>query len=210
MGCQGSRLSLDEQKRPGYITFDEKTIQYIRTNETEIKSKLRERCEKNFAKRNLHHSNSIKNILRRSRHSEVNVLRLNKSNQSLKDSNQLIGSVVDQVVKYAVNDYKVNTRVNADQVIQSIIMQGNSSVASTNENNLTDSNNNSMSATDNCLFKKILNIVVDDLDFYLKENSLAIFEFEIEKVTDTVIEPVMKLKDALELARQMFYEGKYE
>ena len=207
MGCQGSRNRQDDvSNRPGYIAFDVKTIQYLKVNESEIKSKLRERCEQKLAnKKQLTHSTSIRSVLRRSRLStEDSDLKSSKSRQSLKDSSQMVESVVDQVVKYAVNDYKLNTQMSVDQLVKDIIKQGTSS--SPENTSTTDSNNNSVSeTTDNRFYKKTLNVALDELDMYLQENSLVISEFEMPVVEEQ--EPVMKLKDALELARQMFYEG---
>jgi len=236
MGCTGSRpnfrSSLDQQytnsSQPGFITFDTQTVEFIKANELDIKTKLKHRCEQKLLKKRLQSSSFktslINNAKRRSQaiDTDLDSKITTRSNQSLNKTNaleiktQMIDLAVDHVLKYAVNDFKLDTHLSLEQLRQDIIRHNSSispdySMHSIGSANIVDSNNNNVE-TDNRFYKKALNVAVDELDLFLRESSIIISEFEIHKQEvniDLSGEPVMKLKDALDIARHMFYEGKY-
>ena len=140
MGCAGSRphllpsLSNNHINTPqkGFILFDSKTVEYLKANETEIKAKLKERCEQKLSKKNISGSkpfslsNAKKSIFNNNNgDSSSNGLKSNKSNVSLAAATagstdavlltetvaslkeNFINSAVDYVLKYALNDFDI-------------------------------------------------------------------------------------------------------
>ena len=131
MGCAGSRphllpsLSNNHINTPqkGFILFDSKTVEYLKANETEIKAKLKERCDQKLSKKNIGGSkpfslsNAKKSIFNNNNNgdSSSNGLKSNKSNVSLAAGStdavlltetvaslkeNFINSAVDYVLKY--------------------------------------------------------------------------------------------------------------
>ncbi len=225
MGCSGSRLSTtsnqlqqqqknhqhtqpQEQKNDLLISFDSRTIEYIRKNQSEIASKLKTDCDK---KLNQKQSSSLSKLLKQTRRgshqldtSDSKIYRSNQSLNEVNDINQhLIELAVEQVINYAINHYKLNTPMTIDQLKQEIITSDLITLLDANNNNVTVDINSRA-------YKKALNLGIDELDSYLKENSDKMNEYQTETMNiKLAAESEYKLKDALEIARQMFYKGKY-
>ena len=145
MGCSGSRLSTtsnqlqqqqkhkqqhtqpQEQKNDLLISFDSRTIEYIRKNQSEIASKLKTDCDKKLNQK--HQSGSLSKLLKQTRRgshqldtSDSKIYRSNQSLNEINDINQhLIELAVEQVINYAINHYKLNTPMTIDQLKQEII-----------------------------------------------------------------------------------------
>jgi hypothetical protein len=186
MGCAGSRphllpsLSNNHINTPqkGFILFDSKTVEYLKANETEIKAKLKERCDQKLSKKNIGGSkpfslsNAKKSIFNNNNNgdSSSNGLKSNKSNVSLAAGStdavlltetvaslkeNFINSAVDYVLKYALNDFdienfKSSNHLSLKQIRKEIIKKNssNNKISLSKLNSSVSMNNTSTSVAE--------------------------------------------------------------
>lgn len=240
MGCAGSKqhhlsssaLNLPPQK--GFIIFNAKTIEYIRANEEQLKSTIRERCELKLCKNGTLKSTTITSTKSAAQQQPVQaqVKLLNDTQLSI------LESTIDSILKYAINDFDIETFKSSNHLsmkqIKKDILKKQSSLHNTS--NASTTLKSFSSNNDTSYYKKALSVSIDEFGSLMQEKVIEIDEFKRKQTDDEHIitdecppnipqieiteaqvptktatindNDSYTLKEALEIARRNFYSGK--
>jgi hypothetical protein len=234
MGCAGSKPHANQNSvsspQKGFIIFNEKTVEYIKANEADLRRVLKERCEhKLFAPATTTGTNKKKSA------DESQQQQNQQPCVQSVDQAKCLDAAIDSVLRYACNDFDIDNFRSSNHLsmkqIRKDIMKKHDSHAN-------------KQIPDMVFYKKALNAAIDEFGVVMQEKFVDINDFKVEaKATNVVAsgeadkslveqqqqqqqqasveadeaentdeqnvsENSVSLKTALEIARQNFYMGK--
>lgn len=193
MGCAGSKPSLLNHSsnhvnspQKGFIIFNAKTIEFIKVYETDLKQKIKEKCEqKLFACKTLKIKGKKLNLneLQEQTNDACQTLNTTLSNSNHEKELTTLDLTIDLVLKYVVEDFDIeNFKSNSNhlslkQIKKDILKKYNNIPAALASANTTSNNNTSTSTNESTSKANTLTKTQVDTSFYKKALTTAIDEF---------------------------------
>jgi hypothetical protein len=225
MGCAGSKPHVNQNNvnspQKGFIIFNERTVEYINANESELRRLLKERCEHKLF------SHATIGTNKKKKTDDVQQeLAIPSTEQG-----RCLDSAIDAVLRYACNDFDIENFRSSNHL----------SLKQIRKDIMKKQDAQTKHIQDLAFYKKALHTVIDEFGTLMQEKFVDINDFKMEAkpqapvVADAVdantsaveqetnevaasnesiteqndSETSMSLKLALEIARQNFYQGKH-